>query len=968
MATINEQLIKAYQGMTAEQQAKIYSAWNSQVKSIIDAYKSTQNNTAQPQPVAKPTTQQMVQTAEQVKAKLDQAVASGATSQANATKAYNTWLSQYNTAQPQAETQPATPPATATQTPPAKYDWLQWDVELKDIEGSTTGIQLYKWFADYQDESQRRLQEIASNVKNFYTTNPEVFSNYDTFKNFFSYNDRVDNQKQVLDSFRQVKIKWDWLATKWINDLLWLYINWWLSSSDLDWMKSQNPSKYNELMWLINKKTELAKYDEALNETKSENPFQSIINNYTANMLSMAGSSSNMFAEYKAAMNSTEMKDMRNWLAELEWEMRQLDEQMNNIRRNVEERYEWTWATRPKINAIIQDELWKLQEARSALWIEYQTLASKYNNQMSTIKDWFEMQIKEQEYNNSQRNQQMQEMWFMMNLMNFETNAQRDEREWNNFIRQQEYQNWDIFSNDPKVRNKAIEKAVDTVLQEFSGIPMIRSREQMVEDITVLVNGGMSLWEAITENIRKPIMEKPEYKKIMSDKFGVKYDQNVVNIGWKDYIQTTDANGEISFKPFVDQWLSEKINDYTYNKIDLWDGRVIGIGQTVNFNGTDYKITQLWGSMTGWVDLYSSNRVIWAFEWWTVVGQWVDKSSGNRFIEILWDNGYVYRYNHLKEAGDWYQTYAIWTKVAQWQQIWIMWNTGKVRSASGWDWTHLDLAVYSGDRATNKNVSPLDIVEQTRILFWAWGQPVATDISWTLTERANILRSTMSKQARDSFDEALKNAWWDATLTENIIKDMEIDKYYDRIKDPLKNYQKAEEPLKEINNAFSRIDAVWQAYKADPKSVTSKNALDQVLVIWLNKILDPWSVVRESEFARAPEWMSFFNKWEWKIAKIQEWWVWLTDSERNEIINAVTLMKKWQQQAINTYKNDLLLAWKTLNVPESFIYGMIWGESKFSTDNMQPQIDPNQYFWNLINTSTSSSSNQNNLISFILWY
>jgi hypothetical protein len=159
-------------------------------------------------------------------------------------------------------------------------------------------------------------------------------------------------------------------------------------------------------------------------------------------MAGSAGSSSNMFAEYKAAMNSTEMKDMLNWLAELEWEMKQLDEQMNNIRRNVEERYEWTWATRWKINAIIQDELWKLQEARSALWIEYQTLASKYNNQMSTIKDWFEMQIKEQEYNNSQRNQQMQELWFMMNLMNFETNAQRDEREWNNFIRQQEYQNW----------------------------------------------------------------------------------------------------------------------------------------------------------------------------------------------------------------------------------------------------------------------------------------------------------------------------------------------------------------------------------------------------------------------------------------------------------------------------------------------------------------------------------------------
>ena len=957
----------------------------------------------------------MAQTAEQVKAKLDQAVASGATSQANATKAYNTWLSQNNTAQPtaqpkpatqpiaqpqglntdqqqrleqvkaspvyqdmikkwlteeqivnavsqykptkpaetpvqpQAGIKPATQPATATQTPPAKYDWLQWDVELKSIGGSTTGIQLYKWYADYQDESQRRLQEIASNVKNFYTTNPEVFSNYDTFKNFFSYNDRVGNQKQVLDSFRQVKTKWDWLATKWINDLLWLYINWWLSSSDLDWMKSQNPSKYNELMWLINKKTELAKYDEALNETKSENPFQSIINNYTANMLSMAGTSSNMFAEYKAAMNSTEMKDMRNLLAEKEWEMRQLDEQMNNIRRNVEERYKWTWASRWKINAVIQDELWKLQEARSALWIEYQTLASKYNNQMSTIKDWFEMQIKEQEFNNAQRTQQMQEMWFMMNLMNFETNEQQDERAWNKFIRQQEYADWNIYSTDPKTRQRAVEKAVDRVLAEFQWIPMVRSREQMVSDIQRMVDSGMELWDAITENIRKPIMNKPEYKKWVNDKFGVKYDQNVVEIWGKSYIQTTDANGKISFKPFVDQWLSEKINDYTYRKIDLGNWQVVGIGQTVNFNGTDYKITQLWWSMTGWIDLYSSNRVIGAFEWWTVVGQWVDKSSGNRYIEILWDKGYVYRYNHLKEAGDWYQTYAIWTKVAQWQQIWIMWNTGKVRSASGWDWTHLDLAVYSGDRATNKNVSPLNIVEQTRILFGAWGQPVET--SWTLIERVNILKSSMSKQARDSFDEALKNAEWNQTLIENIVKDMEIDKYYYRIKDPLNNYQKAEEPLKEINNAFSRIDAVWQSYKENPKSVTSKNALDQVLVIWLNKILDPWSVVRESEFARAPKWMSFFNKWEWKIGKLSEWWVWLTDSERNEIINAVTLMKKWQQWAINTYKNELLLAWKTLNVPESFIYGMIWWESKFITDNIQPQIDPNIYFWNLINTT-----------------
>jgi len=255
----------------------------------------------------------------------------------------------------------------------------------------------------------------------------------------------------------------------------------------------------------------------------------------------------------------------------------------------------------------------------------------------------------------------------------------------------------------------------------------------MVEDITVLVNGGMSLWEAITKNIREPIMNKSEYKRIMNEKFGVKYDQNVVEIWGKNYIQTTDANGEISFKPFVDQWLSEKINDYTYNKIDLWDGRVIGTGQTVNLAWQDYRITQLWGSMTGWVDLAFPKAwtkwQIWAFEWGTVLRQGTDKAidwyKPNKYIEILNDNGYVYRYNHLEEIGDWYQSFAIGKRINQWDIIGRMWSTGKST------WVHLDLWVYSWDRANSMSVSPLDIVEQTRILFGAWGQPVATSVqSW----------------------------------------------------------------------------------------------------------------------------------------------------------------------------------------------------------------------------------------------
>jgi hypothetical protein len=54
-----------------------------------------------------------------------------------------------------------------------------------------------------------------------------------------------------------------------------------------------------------------------------------------------------------------------------------------------------------------------------------------------------------------------------MELMNYETPAQQDERAWNNYIRQQEYTDGNIYSSDPATKTKAIKTAVDSVLAEF---------------------------------------------------------------------------------------------------------------------------------------------------------------------------------------------------------------------------------------------------------------------------------------------------------------------------------------------------------------------------------------------------------------------------------------------------------------------------------------------------------------------
>ena len=101
------------------------------------------------------------------------------------------------------------------------------------------------------------------------------------------------------------------------------------------------------------------------------------------------------------------------------------------------------------------------------------------------------------------------------------------------------------MSPDPKVRAKAVSNAVDRVLKEFEGIPMQRSREQMVSDIQSMVDQGKDLGEAITQNIRKPIMNKPEYKIRSNNRLGISNDpvsNKIVSFNGVDYMMDSKGN------------------------------------------------------------------------------------------------------------------------------------------------------------------------------------------------------------------------------------------------------------------------------------------------------------------------------------------------------------------------------------------------------------------------------------------
>jgi hypothetical protein len=138
---------------------------------------------------------------------------------------------------------------------------------------------------------------------------------------------------------------------------------------------------------------------------------------------------------------------------------------------------------------------------------------------MQQYQNEFNMQLQEYQINRQERQQQMQELGFAMDLMSFETPQQKEEREWNYWVKQQEYANGNINSKDYNTRYKAALNSVQNLLSQYEGIPMVRSAEEMADDILKAIDGGSSLGKELSK-INQQIQKKPEYKQLYNATYG----------------------------------------------------------------------------------------------------------------------------------------------------------------------------------------------------------------------------------------------------------------------------------------------------------------------------------------------------------------------------------------------------------------------------------------------------------------
>jgi len=95
---------------------------------------------------------------------------------------------------------------------------------------------------------------------------------------------------------------------------------------------------------------------------------------------------------------------------------------------------------------------------------------------------------------------------------------------------------------------------------------------------------------------------------------------------------------------------------------------------------------------------------------------------------------------------------------------------------------------------------------------------------------------------------------------------------------------------------------IGQAYKLSISPETkSRVASDQALAVGLQKMLDPTSVVRESEYARTPEGVSLINQIESYVPKLQKGGLGITNEDRSAIYQVAQKLLLESKRSMNEH-------------------------------------------------------------------
>lgn len=548
-----------------------------------------------------------------------------------------------------------------------------WNIKTAGGQQQTGTTQTNPWQWDYQDNSDARMYEIASNLNGYRMSNPELFSDWNTFSNFFingkwRSQEQIDFLKSYFNSVKQYN-SYDNMSAPTVWEMV---AKWEIPDDYLNYLKYSNPDRYAEVM---NYKDMTEKG--IMNETYYSNL---IANSNDPNWMKWAKENSFLIDENNDNLDdrlyhapTEEEQNLVNEYSTLASE--QLADQntyrdlMSDLREQYPDADESTlmilaWDRGKKI----QDRMDTRNVTMTKLWGQITYLQNERTTQNTA---W------------QQTITQLQKAFWMYYDYSAEWMAEMAQNQYAaTNITLDQANNW----TDAQ-KQMALQSVLDDYYDKYWSI-IQRSEAQVINDVMAYARDNwVTLSQALEENFLKPLRAKPQFSTLSSGG-ELWYNPKIYKI-WDNRYWYFDQNG---------------------NLIEIWDWGVWGgywgdyswdMSSDVSSFVSDLESKWYKIAGNGW----SGGSKIRSWGCWTVV---------NDYLKSVWDN------INLSEAND-IKKYATNQSPAVWSIAYFDWTQSRATTETKKHW-HVGIVTWiDTDRGT------ITVLESNA---WTWLRYNTYKMSW----------------------------------------------------------------------------------------------------------------------------------------------------------------------------------------------------------------------------------------------
>jgi len=808
----------------------------------------------------------------------------------------------------------------------SKFWTAPWEISVKEWTAAQTGR------PDYQAESDARLNEMANNLNQYWNTNPEFFSDRETFNRVFEYNSRQSQaQRDLLDSYWKKKTD----SNKASTYTTWESIVDGMNKGDItpdimNLIRQYNPEAYAD--WQKAQQDEVNKRIANLTPPRdiwdTAELWQEIIKKFWLEAwdpYDIYGTWYWMAEQLGVFRDSQQLATLSNNIA---WIYERMNSNVQNLTSQLEWRYS-AWYIAAKINK----ENSALNAQAASMQNSYSLLLQNRNQNMAIAQQAWAMKQAQGQEDTRAFNDKLRALWFARDTDSYRTPEQQAQLQLQTAAIQSDLSLLNQSkSNDLALYNKYATAQLDNRLKsELSDLNVKdenqlrsnlnnilsqyyskywdiikRSQAQVVDDVIAYAKkNNCSIGEALTKNFIEPLQNKTEFKNKINQNYWMYGSQSLWTIGWNDVVITKNPDWTMNFR---------YLGNTQANNLSQ------GLANFVLQHPVDSKWGQCWSFVNDYLEDLWLGRLFW--------NEYSQKQSiKNTDVATVWSVAIMPSSTSPKN-----------------------WHVAIVTSINNEKWTVtvVESNWWKDEKVHTREVKMSDI-------YWYY----APSIDWwwtTYTTGYNSSRVPAYERYLKDWtyptDAKLKSLWnWDLqkwmqifeSEVENYANEKWTEYYSPEAKKEIVNLRKEFNNLQEVKDARD----VMTSFNKILASSNWTAAWDMSMIFAYMKMLDPSSVVREWEFASA-------QNTAWIPERILNYynnarnWTRLSTSQRSDFINIaqqfLTSYVERYNQLLNQYKSYAVEwwnvddIWEYMKLPWNYSTTSLqelakWGSSNNSTIN-----------------------------------